>query len=135
MTHDPTIAAARSERDAAKARMHATLEETKDRLSPSTLAEHAVDGIKGKANTLAADGVAVARKRPGAAAAAGAAVFLFLIRRPLIGWFKKPRRHADEQIADRQIANRQVEAGKDVRPVRQRTFASEPVGVTAKSSL
>jgi len=127
MTHDPTIAAARSQRDAAKARMFATLDETKNRLSPSTLAEHAVDGIKDKANTLAADGVAVARERPGAVAATASAVFLFLIRRPLVGLFRKSGH--DEAKADH------VKPAREAKPASGIGSASETGGISAKSSL
>jgi len=127
MSLDPTIATARSKRDAAKARMFSTLDETKNRLSPSTLAEHAVDGIKDKANTLAADGVAVARERPGAVAAAASAMFLFLIRRPLVGLFKK----SDDDAAK---ANR-VKPAREAQPANLTSSASETGGISANSSL
>jgi hypothetical protein len=78
------IALARAAAAAARARLDATLSETRDRLRPANLADVAWDTAKDKAIEKAAEAVAAARARPAATATALGAIALFLARKPAV---------------------------------------------------
>jgi len=67
----------------AKARLDSTLGALQLRLKPASLAGEAWDGVKGKSADLAEGALEAARQRPGAVAAAVAAIGLFLAREPI----------------------------------------------------
>ena len=67
----------------ARARLDSTLGALQHRLKPANLAGEAWDGVKGKSADLAEGALEAARKRPGAVAAAVAAIGLFLAREPI----------------------------------------------------
>jgi hypothetical protein len=67
----------------AKARLDSTLGALQHRLKPANLAGEAWDGVKDKSADLAEGAMEAARKRPGAVAAAVAAIGLFLAREPI----------------------------------------------------
>jgi hypothetical protein len=77
------IARAKSEAEAARARLSATLGELQRRLKPHTLANNAWEDIKDKGGALADDAVEAVKARPVAAGAAVGAVLLFLARSPI----------------------------------------------------
>lgn len=77
------IARARGEADVAKARLMATLDETKARLAPGKLASDAVQSAKDKSLVAADEAVTAVKERPGLAAGVATAAALFIARRPL----------------------------------------------------
>ncbi len=83
MKDHPRIAAARVEAEAARARLRGTAFEAKARLSPAAIADRAVEGVKDRAMTVVADGVAVVRKRPVVIGAAVGAITLLVGLRPI----------------------------------------------------
>ncbi|WP_326524461.1 hypothetical protein [Sphingomonas sp.] len=96
MTADPALAAARARAIAARARLDASIERAKTRLSPRTLAAGAVETAKDKAFAAAETGLDAVRQRPAVAAAVAGAVGLFLARKPLLGLFDHDDATADE---------------------------------------
>ena len=67
---------------AARARLFGTVAELQDRLKPANLAQNALDSATQGVSSAARKGVAAARERPLAVAAATGAIGLFLAR----GW-------------------------------------------------
>lgn len=78
---DVRLAKARAEQ--AHARLTATLEEIKHRLSPATLAGDAWDGVKDKSSDIADKGIQVVKDRPVAVGGVLAAIAVFALRSPL----------------------------------------------------
>lgn len=91
MTSDVKIARARGQAEAARARLMATLEEIKARLSPQKVTSDVVQGAKNKSLEVADQTVTAVKERPVVVAGIAAATALFLARKPLIaavaGWF------------------------------------------------
>ena len=67
----------------ARAKFEATLAATQARFHPSSLAEEAWDGVKGKGADLADDAIDAVKQRPAAVSVALGAFALFLARAPL----------------------------------------------------
>jgi ElaB/YqjD/DUF883 family membrane-anchored ribosome-binding protein len=83
MTASVKEARARSDAEAAKARLTGTLDELKFRLAPKTLAGHAVQAAKDKSIVVADDTVSAVKGKPVMSAGIAAGTALFLARRPL----------------------------------------------------
>ncbi|MFL6856989.1 MAG: DUF3618 domain-containing protein [Allosphingosinicella sp.] len=77
------LIAARAEAEAARARLTATVGELQRRLSPSTLAGNAWDGVKERTGEAAEGAVEAVKARPVAVSGALAAFALFLARKPI----------------------------------------------------
>jgi len=79
----PELIAAKSQAEAARARLMATVAELQDRLSPSTIAGNAWDGVKEKTSDVAEGAVEAVKARPVVVSAGLAAFALFLARSPI----------------------------------------------------
>lgn len=75
---------AKMEAERARRRLSSAATALQQRLKPATLADHAWSGVKDRGSELADEAVEVVKARPGAAAGAAAALFLFLARRPIM---------------------------------------------------
>ncbi len=87
MKADPNLIAARARSVAARQRLNASVETAKARLSPSSIASDAIDGVKAKATDIASGGADAVRQRPATAVAAVAAIALVLARKPIARLF------------------------------------------------
>lgn len=93
--HD--LAKARADADFAKEQLLDAAHTLQARLSPATLADHALEVVRARGEEAARDAVDVAQSRPLATAAVGAGIVALMARRPLarlIGRLaagKKPR--------------------------------------------
>jgi ElaB/YqjD/DUF883 family membrane-anchored ribosome-binding protein len=98
MTADVNVLAARAAVVAARARLDASIDIAKQRLSPRSLAGDAVGSARDKAVEVAQTGVQAARDRPIATAAVVGAIGLALARKPVLGWlgWRDATRDADE---------------------------------------
>jgi hypothetical protein len=74
---------AKSEAEAARRRLAATMAELQERLRPGNLASNAWEGVKDKSGELADDAMQGIKARPVAVSAALAAFTLFLARAPI----------------------------------------------------
>jgi ElaB/YqjD/DUF883 family membrane-anchored ribosome-binding protein len=91
VTPGARIAEARARSFAAKAQLDRSVAQAKERLSPRSLANHAVDGVKTKAEQIAGDGAAVVKDRPAVAMAAAGVAVLLIVRRPMLRWWRLRR--------------------------------------------
>lgn len=100
---------------AARARVDTDVAALQARLNPRTLAQDAMDNVRGQTDKLTGTAVETARKRPAAAALAGSAVALVVLRKPIRGIyrliFKRKQRRADRElpIRDREQTRRDVQ--------------------------
>lgn len=83
------IVRARAEAAAAKHRLLGSAHELQARLSPTTLAQDAWDGIRDRSETVAVEVSHAVSKRPVVAGAAAASVAALLVRKPLGRLFGK----------------------------------------------
>lgn len=93
-----TIAGARADADAARARLVASVQALQARLSPAAVAEQVRAEVKRKSSNAAEEVVAAARRRPVAIGAAAAGLAAFLIAPPLL---RRGRRNKDGADAPR----------------------------------
>jgi hypothetical protein len=99
---------------AARARIDTDVAALQARLNPRTLAQDAMDTVRGRTDKLTDTAVDTARKRPAAAALAGSAIALIVLRKPIRGIYRlifkrKERREArDLPIRDREQTRRDV---------------------------
>jgi ElaB/YqjD/DUF883 family membrane-anchored ribosome-binding protein len=104
MTASVKEARARSEAEAAKARLMQTLDELKTRLAPKTLASQAMQAAKDKSIVVADDTVSAVKDKPLLSASIAAGVALFVARRPVfsaLGWvFGRKKSKADGRGVD-----------------------------------
>jgi len=86
MTVEAPDTIVRAKRNAARARSRVDTDVAalKQRLHPRTLAEDAIDNVREKKDRA----VGAARRRPGITAAAGGAVALIVLRKPLKGLYR-----------------------------------------------
>ena len=97
MSDDPAILAAEAQVQAARAQLFRTLGEVQERLSPSHLAQDAVDSASQGIASVARKGRDAVRTRPAATAAVAGAVGLVLARGWIAGLFKhRPDETASE---------------------------------------
>lgn len=80
-----TVIAAQADRQIARQRLFASLDDAKARLHPATIAQDAIDGATDGAKAAARKGIAAVRARPVTAAAAAGGIGLFLAR----GWIAR----------------------------------------------
>jgi ElaB/YqjD/DUF883 family membrane-anchored ribosome-binding protein len=78
-----TVSVAEAQAAAARVRFGATLSTLQKRLAPRTLAQEAASGLLEKGQTVAQDGIEIARRNPFTVAGAVAALGLFLARKPI----------------------------------------------------
>ena len=79
----PELTRARQEAERARRRLTSTLGELQRRLSPSTIANNAWEGVTDRAGEIAEDAVEAVKARPAAVSAALGAFTLFLARGPI----------------------------------------------------
>jgi hypothetical protein len=96
------LARAQDRQAAARARLKATIDEIKDRLSPATLARKAGEQIVGASEDMAEAGIGAARRHSRRIAGMGAALALLLLRRRIGRWLRRQdrREKRDETVAE-----------------------------------
>lgn len=111
---------ARREEREARARWFHSLNIAEDRLTPDSVGEAAISYVKASATEAAEHVSDTVRNNPGKVAAAGAAVGLFLFRKPIIG-------------AVRRIFSRSEATSDTVQPLAERDIQGvDPVGAAPK---
>lgn len=91
MAEDATVKKARAEAAVARERLIRSAHELRARVSPSRLANDALEGAREK-STAALDTVSdTARRRPGLAAGIAVGVLAILARRPILRLFHRPK--------------------------------------------
>jgi hypothetical protein len=109
MTTQRDVRIALAESRAARVRLFDTLDTIKARLSPSALAQDAVDGLKDGTVRLAHAGVGAARERPQIVAMASALLGLIFARRLIARLFRRrktesapvsPQEHATPAMSE-----------------------------------
>ena len=86
---------------AARARIDTDVAALQAKLNPRTLAQDAMENVRGRTDKLTGTAVDTARKRPAVTAVAGSAVALIVLRKPIRGIYRflfkrKERREARE---------------------------------------
>ncbi|MEA3049230.1 MAG: hypothetical protein QOG84_1066 [Sphingomonadales bacterium] len=79
----PELVAAKTQADAARARLMETVAELQQRLKPGTIAGNAWEGVKEKTGDMAGDAVEAVKARPVVVSTALGAFALFLARSPI----------------------------------------------------
>jgi hypothetical protein len=103
----PELVAAKAQAEAARARLMATAHELQHRLSPSTIAGNAWDGVKEKTSDAAETAVEAVKARPVAVSATLAAFTLFLARSPIRSAVSRLfSRGPDEDLVTTRLADR-----------------------------
>lgn len=92
---------------AARARVDTDVAALQARLNPRTLAQDAMETVRGQTDKLTDSAVATARRRPAVTAVAGGTVALLVLRKPIRGLYrlifkrKEPRAARELPIRDR----------------------------------
>jgi hypothetical protein len=94
MSDSDEVALAEVRAQVAKQRLFATIGDVQDRLSPRTLAQDAIDGLKEGTAFVGMIGVEAARRRPGIAVTATGLIALLLARKPLAKLFRSDNNDA-----------------------------------------
>lgn len=107
---DRLIEARRAER-AARTHWFGALDTAQARFAPNAIAKDALDQFKDSANEAAEAVTDAVRKRPGAIVAVGAAVGLFLFRKPIASAFRSRMARRKETKRRRQPLVKQKQSG------------------------
>lgn len=99
---------------AARARVDTDVAALQARLNPRTLAQDAMETVRGQTDKLTDSAVATARQRPAVTAVAGGTVALLVLRKPIRGLyrliFKRKERRAARELPIRDRAQTRRDA-------------------------
>jgi hypothetical protein len=125
---------------AARARVDTDVAALQARLNPKTLAQDAMDSVRGRTDQLTDTAVETARKRPAVTALAGGTVALLVLRKPIRGIyrliFKRKQRREERElpIRDRTQTRRELQRTQGALAAMPETASPNLVSETATSA-